>query len=74
MGYCTIVSDGNPNAPGCEVSNYKIIADTYNIYETLRKVKHFHDNIRTVDGVIKVYVMPGCTFNCFKYSRDAWTF
>ena len=54
MGYCTIVSDGNPNAPGYKVSNYKIVADTYNVDETLRKVKHFHDNIRAVDGVISV--------------------
>jgi biotin carboxylase len=52
MGLFVVVSDGNPNAPGFEYANDKIIASTYDVNETVQKAKHYHETVRKIDGVM----------------------
>jgi len=52
LGLFVVVSDGNPNAPGFEYADDKIVASTYDVKETVKKVKHYHTNIRKLNGVI----------------------
>ncbi|MAT63707.1 MAG: hypothetical protein CL881_07915 [Dehalococcoidia bacterium] len=52
MGLNVVVSDGNPNAPGFNYSDDKIIASTYDHKETYRKVKNYHTLKKNIDGVI----------------------
>jgi len=52
MGYHVVVSDGNPNAPGFEYCDDKIIASTYDISESVKRAKSYNSNTRKIDGVI----------------------
>jgi biotin carboxylase len=53
LGLNVVVSDGNPNAPGFAYADYSVVADTYNIEQTLECVKNFCRKSR-LDGVISV--------------------
>ncbi len=52
MGLHVIVSDGNPNAPGIKFADDFIIASTYDVDDTVKKVKKYDKNIRNINGVI----------------------
>jgi len=52
MGLYVVVSDGDENAPGFNYADDKIIASTYNVDDTIQKVKYYHNNIRKINGVI----------------------
>ena len=52
MGFHVVVSDGNLQAPGFEHADDKIIASTYNIHDTLKKVKQYHETCREINGVM----------------------
>jgi biotin carboxylase len=52
MGLFVIVSDRNPNAPGIQIADDYIIADTYNIQDNIDLALAYNKNIRRIDGVI----------------------
>ena len=52
MGFHVVVSDGNLQAPGFKYGHDKIIASTYNIDDTLQKVKKYHETRREINGVM----------------------
>jgi biotin carboxylase len=54
MGYHTVATDKNKNAPGFQFSNDKIIASTYDIKETLAEVIKYHKNNKSINGVISI--------------------
>jgi len=54
LGLNVIATDADSNAPGFEYVDQKLIADTYNIEETVRVVKHYHTHICPIDGVLCV--------------------
>ena len=54
MGFKTVVSDGNLDAPGFKYSDYQIVASTYDIEETLKLALQFNEQVRPIDGVISV--------------------
>ena len=45
MGLHVVVSDGNPEAPGFEFADDKIIASTYDVEETIQKAKNYHQSV-----------------------------
>jgi len=52
MGLYVVVSDGNSNAPGFEHADDKIIVSTYDVDETIKKAKQYHETVRHFDGVM----------------------
>ena len=52
LGYFVVASDGNPEAPGFQIADDKIIASTYDIEDTLNKVIKYNKFSRKIDGVI----------------------
>ena len=52
MGLHVVVSDVNPNAPGFDIADDRILADTYGIEATVEAAVHYHKTTRPVDGVI----------------------
>ena len=52
MGLYVVVSDGSPTASGFEYADDCIIASTYDVNETVQKVKHYHETVGKIDGVI----------------------
>jgi len=52
MGLHVVVSDMNPNAPGFEVADDSVIADTYGVEETVAAALHYHKTVRPVGGVM----------------------
>lgn len=52
MGLHVVVSDRAPNAPGFEIADNHLIADTYNIDATVAEALHYHKTVRPIDGVI----------------------
>lgn len=54
MGLYVVVSDMDPNAPGFEFADDKIIASTYDFEETALLAKEYHKNTRKIDGVIAI--------------------
>ncbi len=52
LGYFVVVTDGNPNAPGFKYADECILASTYDIDETLKKVIKFDKEKRKINGVI----------------------
>lgn len=52
MGLHVVVSDGNIDAPGFHIADDYFVASTYDISDTLNKAKHYHEDIRKIDGVI----------------------
>jgi biotin carboxylase len=53
LGLNVVVSDGNPSAPGFAYADHSVVADTYNIEQTLDCVKDYCRKGK-VDGVISV--------------------
>lgn len=53
LGLNVVVSDGNPSAPGFAYADHSVVADTYNIEQTLDCVKDYCRK-GTLDGVISV--------------------
>jgi biotin carboxylase len=51
-GLHVVVSDQNPNAPGMEIADDRILASTYNIEQTLDAVTHYHNQQRSINGVM----------------------
>jgi hypothetical protein len=51
-GLHVVVSDQNPNAPGMEIADDRILASTYNIEKTLVAITHYHNQQRSKIGVI----------------------
>ncbi len=54
LGYYVVVSDVNPDAPGFEHSDSRLIADVYGPTETAAAAERFNRKIRKIDGVICV--------------------
>jgi len=52
MGLHVVVSDINPKAPGFEVADDIVIADTYGVADTVAAALHYHKTVRPVDGVM----------------------
>ncbi len=52
MGLHVIVSDGNPQAPGFCLSDDHLIVSTYDVEETVRQARQYHENIKNIDGVM----------------------
>lgn len=51
-GLHVVVSDKNPNAPGMEIADDRILASTYDIEQTLVAVTHYHNQLRSINGVM----------------------
>jgi phosphoribosylaminoimidazole carboxylase (NCAIR synthetase) len=51
-GLYVFVSDQNLNAPGMEIANDRIVASTYNIEKTLVAVTQYHNQQRSINGVM----------------------
>jgi biotin carboxylase len=54
MGYYTVVSDINPEAPGFAFADSVLIADVYGPDDTAAAAERFHKKIRRIDGVLCV--------------------
>lgn len=54
MGLYVVVSDRNPEAPGFEYSDSRLIADVYGPTETAAAAERFSRKVRRIDGVICV--------------------
>jgi len=52
MGLHVVVSDINPKAPGFDIADDHVIADTYGVKDTVAAALHYHNRIRPIDGVI----------------------
>jgi len=52
MGLKVVVSDINPEAPGLLAADYGILASTYDIEETIKRVKEHIFSFSPIDGVI----------------------
>jgi biotin carboxylase len=54
MGLYVVVSDREPEAPGFEFSDSRLIADVYGADETAAAAERFNRKIRKIDGVLCV--------------------
>lgn len=54
MGLHVVVSDLNPDAPGFNVADDRVIASTYDLEATLKAAKVYHHTVRPVNGVISI--------------------
>ena len=52
MGLHVVVSDINPKAPGFDIADDSVIADTYGVEDTIAAALHYHKTIRPIDGVM----------------------
>lgn len=52
MGLHVVVSDINHNAPGFEIADDCVIADTYGVEDTIAAALHYHKTIRSLNGVM----------------------
>jgi len=52
MGLHVVVSDINTNAPGFNIADDRILADTYGVEATVEAAVHYHKTARPIDGVI----------------------
>ena len=52
MGLRVVVSDINPKAPGFEIADDRVIADTYSIDDTVAAALHYQKTIKPIDGVM----------------------
>jgi len=52
MGLYVVVSDRNPDAPGFQYADAKLIADTYNVEQTTAEAVKFHTEQRPLNGVM----------------------
>lgn len=54
MGFHVVATDGNANAPSFSLCDDRIIADTYNVEETVAKAVEYDKKVRPIDGVVSV--------------------
>jgi biotin carboxylase len=54
MGHTTVVSDLNPQAPGCLEADYILRASTYDVPSSVVEARNFSENSRSIDGVMSV--------------------
>jgi biotin carboxylase len=54
LGIKVVVSDIDPNAPGFELADYKLIVSTYDYKETAILAKDFSDSIMKISGIISM--------------------
>ena len=54
LGYRVVVSDGDPQAPGFAYADHKIIASTYDIEGTIKKIQEYQIQFQKIDGVISI--------------------
>jgi len=54
MGLHVVVSDANPNAPGFDFADEKIVASTYDAEATSSFAVRYHQEKRPIDGVISI--------------------
>ena len=54
IGCYVVATDGSANAPGFKYADDFIIASTYDVNDTLKKVQSYHKNKRKFDGVIAI--------------------
>ncbi|MEM9123328.1 MAG: ATP-grasp domain-containing protein [Pseudomonadota bacterium] len=54
LGFHTVVSDKNPDAPGLLAGDDRLIASTYNAEETARVAESFHTTLRPIDGCVAI--------------------
>ena len=54
FGCHVVVSDLNPNAPGFDLADARLIASTYDVEETLQAAERYHNTVRKIDGVITI--------------------
>ena len=52
LGLKVVVSDANPNAPGFEFADHKLIVSTFDVDATVMAATKFHNNVSPIDGVI----------------------
>jgi biotin carboxylase len=52
MGLHLVVSDKNPKAPGFAVADDRLLASTYDIEGTVAAARHYHREVRPIDGVM----------------------
>ena len=52
MGLYVVVSDMNPSAPGFSVADEAIVANTYDVDETVAAASAYHKTKRRIDGVM----------------------
>lgn len=52
MGLHVVVSDVNPNAPGFDIADDRIIVSTYDVEGTVSRAGRYHRSVRAIDGVI----------------------
>ncbi len=84
LGCVVVLSDGNPSAPGRKYADHFYQADTYSPEENLIAARSFHQNNRTIDGVIAFaadvpltvatltdfFCLPGQTVNTAKIASN----
>ena len=54
LGLRLIIVDGNVNAPGFKLSDYKIVVSTYDFLKILQEIKKLEKNGVRIDGVISM--------------------
>jgi len=54
FGCHVVVSDLNPNAPGFDLADDRLIASTYDPAQTLAAAENYHRTVRPIDGVITI--------------------
>jgi len=52
MGLHLVVSDRDPEAPGFAVADDRLLASTYDILATVAAARHYHREVRQLDGVM----------------------
>jgi len=53
LGFTTVVTDYNKNAPGMKIADYPVIVSTRDIDGTVRVLKEFNKKVK-IDGVITI--------------------
>ncbi len=54
LGLHVVATDADSNAPGFKYTDQKLIADTYDIAQTLKVVSQFHAQLTPINGVLCV--------------------
>ncbi|HMB79419.1 MAG TPA: hypothetical protein VKI43_05110, partial [Vicinamibacterales bacterium] len=52
MGLHVVVSDMNPSAPGFAVADDTVVANTYDVDETVAAASKYHKGTRPIDGIM----------------------
>lgn len=52
LGLHVVVSDMNPQAPGLQAADGRLIASTYDVVASLAEARRYHREVRPIDGVM----------------------